>query len=248
MTIELILPFLLFFVIATLYSSVGHAGASGYLAIMALLDFVPEAIKPTSLVLNIIVAAIASFKFIRHDCFDKRIFFSFVLSSLPFAFLGGYLSISNHYFKLLAGVFLLLSAVLLLAKEYLRKTEKQVRVMPLHLSLGIGSVIGFLSGLIGVGGGIFLSPILILGNWATAKKTAGISALFILCNSVSGLVGHISSLHHTDGRIVYWAAAVITGGLLGSYLGAKRFSSKIIISFLFVVLLSAGIKFILAVA
>ncbi|HEX2899196.1 MAG TPA: sulfite exporter TauE/SafE family protein, partial [Bacteroidia bacterium] len=209
---EIILPFFLFMLIATLYSSVGHAGASGYLAIMALLSFAPESIKPTSLILNIAVALIASVKFIRAGYFDRRIFLAFVLTSLPFAFLGGYISINPQYFKLLAGIFLIVSAVLLFLKQYLKPSTANPRPMPLAAGLVLGSVIGLLSGLIGVGGGIFLSPILIMANWASVKNAAGISALFILCNSVAGFAGHFTAIQVLDGSILYWLAAVMIGG------------------------------------
>ncbi len=160
MTVEfIILVFCLFLVIATLYSSVGHAGASGYLAVMALLSFSTESIKPVSLVLNIAVALITSIKFIREGFFDKRIFLAFIITSLPMAFLGGYITISPKYFKLMAGIFLVCSAVFMLLREYLKPSSDKQCKMPFYQGTILGSVIGLFSGLIGVGGGIFLSPI-----------------------------------------------------------------------------------------
>ncbi len=239
------LAFLLFLTIATLYSSVGHAGASGYLAIMALLSFAPESIKPTSLILNSAVALIASVKFIRAGYFDRKIFIAFIATSLPMAFLGGYISIGPKYFKLLAGIFLIVSAVLLFVKQYIRPRETPIRQMPLAAGLVLGAFIGLLSGLIGVGGGIFLSPILIMANCTTVKNAAGISALFILCNSLAGLAGHVSGIQQLDVSILYWLIAVVIGGVLGSYLGTMKFNNKVIIAFLFLVLLTAGLKFVL---
>jgi uncharacterized protein len=239
------LAFFLFMTIATLYSSVGHAGASGYLAIMALLSFAPDTIKPTSLILNCVVALIASVKFIRAGWFDRRIFLAFVATSLPLAFVGGYLTISPQYFKLFAGVFLIFSAVLLFVKQYLSARQAEVRRMPLAVGLVLGSIIGLLSGLIGVGGGIFLSPILIMGNWATVKNASGVAALFILCNSLAGLAGHVTALNKLDHTLLYWLPAVIIGGFIGSYLGTKKFNNKVIIACLFLVLISAGLKFVL---
>jgi uncharacterized membrane protein YfcA len=199
MTISLlILTFVLFLLIATLYSSVGHAGASGYLAIMALLSFAPATIKPTSLILNIVVASIASINFIRAGRFDSKIFISFILTAMPMAFLGGYLSISPKYFKLFAGCFLLISATLLVIRQYLKPPTESTREMPLLWGLGIGAMVGLVSGLIGVGGGIFLSPILIMANWTTVKNASGVAALFILFNSAAGLAGHMAALHTID--------------------------------------------------
>jgi hypothetical protein len=239
-----ILAFLLFLIIATLYSSVGHAGASGYLAVMALLSFAPEAIKPSSLVLNIIVATIASVKFIRAGYFDKRIFTSFVIASIPFAFIGGYITVSPKYFKLIAGLFLIISALLLIFKTYIKPSQSEPTQMPTGYGLILGSIIGLFSGLIGVGGGIFLSPIIIMFNWTTVKKASGVAALFILCNSLSGLAGHFTALNKLDSNIFYWIIAVMIGGLLGSYLGVLKFNNKVIIFCLFLVLMTAGLKFI----
>jgi len=245
MTIEHIsLIAFLFFIIAILYSTVGHAGASGYLAIMGILSFAPDSIKPISLVLNIVVASIASYKFIKADYFNLKIFLYFICTSIPFAFLGGYISISPKYFKLVAGLFLVASAILLILKTLIKPKEIEPKPIPLIYGLSIGSLVGLFSGLIGVGGGIFLSPILIMANWTTVKKASGIAALFILCNSISGLLGHIIAFNNIDSNIIYWIIAVALGGFIGSYLGTKKFNSKIILGFLFSVLLTAGLKFI----
>ena len=144
----LLVPFLLFLLIAILYSSIGHGGASGYLAVMAILSFAPETIKPTSLILNIVVATIASIKFIKAGYFDKKIFLSFIATALPMAFVGGFISLSPFYFKILAGIFLVVSALLLFFKEFVKTTIKPIKKMSSFWTLSIGSVIGFLSGLI----------------------------------------------------------------------------------------------------
>ncbi len=233
-----------FFIISVLYSSVGHAGASGYLAVMALLAFTPEAIKPTSLILNIVVALIASVKFIKAGYFDRKIFLAFVLTSIPLSFLGGQTDLSPKYFKLVAGIFLIISSLLLLMKQFIKPRETQIREMPRYLALGLGSVIGFFSGLIGVGGGIFLSPILIMANWAEIKKASGVAALFILVNSIAGLAGHVSSLNRIDSNIIIWILAVTAGGFLGSHFGTKKFNKRIITFCLSLVLMSAGLKFV----
>jgi len=242
---EILIASLLFFLIATLYSSVGHAGSSGYLAIMALLSFAPESIKPTSLILNIIVATIASVRFMKEGYFDKKILIPFVLSSIPMAFLGGYITLNPKYFKFIAGLFLVIAAVLVLVRENSESKEKLIKKMPSHYGLGIGGVIGLISGLIGVGGGIFLSPIIISANWATIKNASGIAAFYILCNSLAGLSGHLVGLNKIDNHIIYWITAVILGGLLGSHLGTVKLNNKIILTCLFIVLLTAGLKFLL---
>jgi uncharacterized membrane protein YfcA len=236
---------LLFLIIAVVYSSVGHAGSSGYLAIMAILSFAPETIKPTSLILNIVVASIVSYKYIKANYFDKRIFLTLIIASLPAAFIGGYLTINPKYFRLIAGLFLLCASGLLLVREYSKNHETTLKKMPTTLGLLIGLIIGLISGLIGVGGGIFLSPIIIMSNWTTVKNASGVAALFILFNSISGLAGHLTAINQVDFKIIYWIAAVIIGGLTGSYLGTIKFNTKIIITCLFLVLLSAGLKFVL---
>ncbi len=261
-TETILLAFFLFMTIAALYSSVGHAGASGYLAIMALLPFATDAIKPTSLILNCVVALIASIKFIRAGWFDRKVFLPLIVTSLPMAFVGGSLTIGPAYFKLFAGFFLIISAVLLVVKQYFRSEQAPIRPLPLPLALVLGAVIGLLSGLIGVGGGIFLSPILLMGNWATVRNASGVAALFILCNSLAGLagqlaplfipknaipglVGQVSALSNLDHTIFFWLPAVVVGGLIGSYFGTQKFNNHIIIGCLFLVLLSAGLKFVL---
>jgi uncharacterized protein len=242
---DIILAFIFFAIIATIYSSVGHAGATGYLAVMALLSFAPETIKPTSLILNIIVSTIASVKYLREGYFDKKVFFPFVVSSIPMAFLGGYISLNPGYFILIAGIFLVLASVLLFVRGYSKSDVSDIKTMPLWNGLGIGAFIGLISGLIGVGGGVFLSPIIISANWTTVKKASGVAAMFILFNSLAGISGHLIALNKIDHNIIIWIIAVALGGLLGSYLGTVKLTNKIIITCLFLVLLAAGLKFLL---
>lgn len=232
-----------FLFIAFLYSSVGHAGASGYLAVMALLSFPIESIKPVSLVLNIVVSFIATYKFLQSGCFDKKVFTAFAVTSIPMAFVGGYITIDPHWFKLSAGVFLVISAMLLIARQFIKSTDA-IREINLPLALIIGGAIGLVSGLLGVGGGIFLSPIIILLSWTTVRNASGIAALFILCNSILGLTGHYASLKSIPSEIIYFVGVVAIGGFVGSHYGSQKFNNKIILSFLFLVLLSAGLKFI----
>lgn len=241
-----LLALLLFFAIATLYSSVGHAGASGYLAVMALLSFAPETIKPTSLVLNIAVAGIASWRYVRAGCFDAKVFWPVALVALPMAFWGGTLQLPAQAFKGMAGAFLLASAVLMAWRAWVRPQAVEPRPMPRWTAALIGLPIGLFSGIIGVGGGIFLSPILIAGRWAALRHVSGIAALFILVNSIAGLIGQYSAGLVLEPFLPWWLLAVVTGGLVGSYLGVSRFGARAILAALFLVLLTAGLKMLVA--
>ena len=227
--------------IAFLYSSVGHGGASGYLAAMAFFAVEAEITRPAALVLNVFVASIAAFQFYRAGHFDWRIFLPFVLTSAPFAFLGGTINLSAHAYKLILGTVLILAA-LRLAWSFPSKSET---VEPkILMALTIGAVIGFVSGLVGVGGGIFLTPILLLMNWTETKKAAGISAMFILVNSISGLFGNYSQLAQLPANVWFWIFAAVAGGTLGSIMGSRRFESLTLQRILAIVLLIAGVKLI----
>lgn len=231
-----------FLLISFLYSSVGHAGASGYLAVMALMSFPVESIKPVSLVLNIVVSLIATYKFLKSGCFDRKVFLMFAVTSIPMAFIGGYLKIDSHWFKIFAGVFLVISALLLIGRQFI-KTSDEIKKVNLPVALVIGAIIGLVSGLLGVGGGIFLSPVIIILGWATVRNASGIAALFILCNSILGLTGHYAALKSVPFETIYFLAFVAVGGFVGSHYGSQKFNNKIILGFLFLVLLSAGVKF-----
>ncbi|MDZ4752663.1 MAG: sulfite exporter TauE/SafE family protein [Flavobacteriales bacterium] len=245
---QLIAIALCFFAVALAYSSVGHAGASGYLAIMALWAFAPSEIKTTSLLLNITVSAITAFQFIRRGYFDKQVFIAFVIFSIPMAWLGGYIELEEKTFKVMAACFLLFSATYMIVKHIAKLEIRKVSViMSKSYMYPIGGVIGFISGLIGVGGGIFLSPILFLFSNLTPRTISGISALFILVNSILGLFGHLSSSAEISSEIYWWLIAVVPGGLIGSYMGSKKLSPKAIYILLTIILISAGIKMLLSI-
>jgi uncharacterized membrane protein YfcA len=231
----------LFLVAALLYSSVGHAGASGYLAAMALMGVEPAVMKPTSLALNILVSTITTIQFARAGHFRWRLFWPFAVTSIPFAFIGGRIGLPGEWYKGLVGVVLLFSAWRLLVAT--RSTaDGEVRPPRLPLALGVGAGLGLLSGLTGTGGGIFLSPLFLLCRWADARKTSAVSAAFILVNSISGISGLISKAGTLPPAVPLWAASVIVGGLIGSYLGARRLQTRTLRRLLAVVLLIAGGK------
>lgn len=234
----------LIFVAAILYSAVGHGGASGYLAAMALFSMAPAVMKPTALVLNIIVAAIATTKFYRAGCFDRALFWQFALGSIPCAFLGGSVAIPTQVYKPIVGLVLLYAAVRLgLSKG--SSQPQQPHSAPIGLAIGLGMAIGLLSGLTGVGGGIFLSPLLLLMGWATMKQSAGVSAAFILVNSIAGLLGYLTKFPTLPSSLWLWSLAAAAGGWIGAEYGSKRIGSQLLQRLLAVVLVIAGMKLIL---
>lgn len=226
-------------IVAVLYSSVGHGGASGYLAAMALAGMAPASMKPTALVLNLLVAGLGSIRYIRQGCFRLDRFWPFALGSIPFAFIGGATVTGADTYKRVLGVVLVLTAIALLLP---RKGETGDRRLSIVIAVLTGAGIGFVSGLIGVGGGIFLSPLLILTGWATTRQTLGISSLFILVNSAAGLAGHLSSLQSLPGLTPWLTAAAFIGGLIGTELGARRLTPGWVRILLAIVLLLASLK------
>ena len=228
-------------VVAFLYSSVGHAGASGYIAIMSLVGLAPAVIKPTALALNIFVACITTWQFWRAGYFSWALFWPFALLSVPLAFVGGYTALPTGTFKVLVGIVLLFSAARLLMRPQpdVKKSDP-----PRMAALAIGAGIGLLSGLTGTGGGIFLTPIVLFKQWATARAAAAISALFILVNSVAGLLGNLSATRDFPTPALFLMAAAGVGGAAGSYLGSSRISPMVIKRLLAIVLLIAGAKLI----
>lgn len=229
-------------VVAFLYSSVGHAGASGYIAVMSLFGLAPAVIKPTALILNILVACIGAWQFWRAGHFSWRLFWPFAVLAIPMAFVGGYINLPTHVFKVLVGVILLFTATRFL----FRPTDDSVaQEPPRPLAIVLGGGLGLLSGLTGTGGGIFLTPLLLFMRWAKAKPAAAVSAFFILVNSVSGLLGNISSTKLFPSYAIVLAIAAIIGGTVGSYYGSQRLEHATIKRLLAIVLLIAGAKLIL---
>jgi len=230
-------------VIAFLYSSVGHAGASGYIATMTLFGIGATTIRPTALLLNILVATIGSFQFWRAGHFSWKLFWPFALLSIPAAYIGGYLQPSSAVLRILIGVVLLFSALRLI----FRHVDPPETVVPSRpLAMGAGAGLGFLAGLTGTGGGIFLTPLLLFCRWAHIRRAAAVSALFILVNSMSGLIGYFTATRSFPILGIYLALPAIVGGIIGSHFGSRRFPSRAIALLLAVVLTIAGCKLILS--
>src|SRR5882724_11304902 len=240
-TTQLVLLFLAIGLIALLYSSVGHAGASGYIATMTLFGLAPTVIRPTALVLNILVASIGAFQFWRAGHFCWKLFWPFALLSIPAAYVGGYLQPSASILRILIGIVLLFSA----ARLIFRKGDPETTTRPPKpLAIGVGGGLGLLSGLTGTGGGIFLTPLLLFCEWAHIRQAAAVSALFILVNSIGGLAGYFTAKHSIPSLGIFLAAAAIIGGLIGSNLGSRHFPARIISLLLATVLIIAGMKLI----
>jgi uncharacterized membrane protein YfcA len=234
---------LLLFVVAFLYASVGHGGASGYLALMALFSMSPAFMKPTALLLNLFVSLSAFILFYRGGHFKWKLFLPFALASVPLSFLGGMIALDAEVYKKVLGALLLIPVVRMLF--FPNASEQDLKEGSTGLSVLIGAVIGFLSGLIGIGGGIILSPVLLLLKWTNQKQTAAISALFIFVNSLSGLGGQLSKGISFESEMFMYAGIAFVGGTLGGWLGASRFNQQILKYLLAAVLLLAALKLLL---
>jgi uncharacterized protein len=240
---ETLIVAILFFVGAALYASVGHGGASSYLAVMGLFSLSPSVMKPTALALNILVAAVATFKFYRAGLFSWRLFWPFAVVSIPAAFIGGATMLQARTYKILVGVVLLYAAVWMF-RSSLRPLNKETHLPSLWAALVTGAAIGFLSGLTGVGGGIFLSPLILCMGWAETRATSGVAAPFILVNSIAGLLGHFSSVAQLPPSVPIWGAAAVLGGWIGASYGSKRAPAPVLRQLLSLVLIVAGVKLI----
>jgi uncharacterized membrane protein YfcA len=213
----------LIFIAALLYSSVGHAGASGYLAAMALFGLAPEAMRPAALSLNILVASIATFRYARAGQSDWRLLWPFAVTSVPAAFLAGAVSLPPHIYKPLVAVVLAVSAVQFIrTAAQARASDALTKPPHLAIALAAGAGLGLLAGLTGTGGGIFLSPLILLMGWADTRRTSGVAAAFILVNSISGLLGTTISIGALPSALPFWAVAAAVGGLIGTQLGTRH--------------------------
>lgn len=240
MSPEAILLALLFLLAAALYASVGHAGASAYLAAMALVGLVPDVMRPTALVLNLLVATIVVVRFARAGHLPWRQLLPLVGASVPAAFLGGVVQLPGELYRPLVAVVLVVGAWRLARSSF--GPEPMRSHVPVRSGLFVGGLIGLLAGLTGTGGGIFLTPILVLAGWTTTREAAGLSGAFILANSASGLAGVLTGGVILPGALPLWVLAVGAGGLIGSWLGAARFSVLGLRRVLAIVLVVAAAK------
>ena len=229
---------------AILYTSVGHAGASAYIAVMTLFDLPPVVIKPTALTLNIFVSSFTSLRYIKSNFFNKTLFLFLSVGSVPAAFIGGRINLPSDVYKPVIGVLLLLSGVRFLVQAM--QSDKAHRQVNKPLAVFIGACVGLLSGITGTGGGIFLSPLIIWLGWVSVKQASGTVAAFIFVNSTAGLLGNFQSTSSLPSELPVFIIAVLLGAFIGTRFGIKRFSSVGVKRALGVVLLIAGAKFLLA--
>lgn len=243
---SIIIFYLSIFLVAFLYASVGHGGASGYLALMAISGFAPEVMKPTALLLNLFVSMVSFIQFYRGGHFIKNLFWPLAIASVPMAFIGGLVHIDDFVYKKILGLLLIIPVIRFLFFSNIKTMDlKQSNIVGLAL---IGAIIGLLSGLIGIGGGIILSPVLLLLKWSDMKQTAAISGLFIFVNSLSGLSGQLITGISFSVNMIGLVAVAFAGGLGGAYLGSLRMKQVVLKNLLALVLMVAAWKLLFTTA
>jgi len=223
-----------------LYSSIGHGGASGYLALMALFAVETVFMKGSALLLNLFVAGFSFYQYYRGGHFKWKLFWPFALASVPMAFIGGGIELDPTIYKKILGICLLLAVVRL--SGLLGKENVNIRKLNLSIAVIIGLALGFFSGLIGIGGGIILSPIILLLGWGNMKETAAVSALFIFVNSGSGLLGMSTTGFEMHPQIYMWVVVAFLGGSIGAFSGARKLDNRILRYVLSFVLFAASVK------
>ena len=234
----------MFFVVAVLYTTVGHAGASGYLAVMGLAGLAPEVMRPTALLLNIAVSSFTTWRFRSARFFDAKALVPLVGASVPCAFVGGTIELPATLYQAVVGAILLVSGAVLVWRAFsprFQGAERPVR-LPLVPALALGASIGLLSGLTGTGGGIFLSPVILLMGWAGPKATAGIAAPFIMVNSIAGLTGSSFAAHDLPEAMFAFVGSALAGAFVGTWLGIRRLHPRALVVTLAIVMAIAGLK------
>jgi uncharacterized protein len=228
-------------VAAALYSSVGHGGASAYLAIMALFSVAPETMRPTALTLNLVVATFAAARFASKGQTNWRLLGAFAVTAVPAAYLGGSMKLPPETYRTLVGAVLLVAALRLFWQPE-RLAERPVHTPTLIMTLPIGAILGLLAGLSGTGGGIFLSPLIILLGWEDARRTSGVAAAFIVLNSAAGLIGNLASVERLPVELPILVGSVSVGALVGTWFGVSRLPRHRLLQGLAIVLIIAALK------
>ncbi|MCB9189605.1 MAG: sulfite exporter TauE/SafE family protein [Flavobacteriales bacterium] len=231
-------------VISFLYASVGHGGASGYLALMVLFSFATEDIRTIALTLNLCVAGISFLHFKKEGHFKINLFYPFIMGSIPAAFIGGMLEIDSYWYKRILGIFLLIATIRFMVQK--KKSDENIPIN-IGLAIFIGSIIGLFSGMIGIGGGIILSPVILLLGWGNLKETAAVSALFIFINSAFGLAGNYFSDFQlafgiSSEKLILILFLAVAGGYAGSHWGSRLKSIDILKFVLAGILAIASVK------
>jgi uncharacterized membrane protein YfcA len=226
--------------IAFLYASVGHGGASGYLALMSIFAFPISVMKPSALMLNLFVSGISFFFYYQKEHFKPKLFYPFAITSVPAAFIGGTMPLENGIYKIILGVVLVFAALRLFG--FFNAQEMEITKINMSFALIIGFGIGLLSGMLGIGGGVILSPILLLLGWATLKETAAISSLFIFVNSIAGLAGFFKAGQSFPVESLYLVPMAVFGGMIGAYYGSGSFSNKVLKYVLATIIMLASVK------
>lgn len=234
---------LILFIVSFLYSSIGHGGASGYIAVLSILGWSNEIIRPAALVLNVFVAAISFIQYYREGYFKWKLFYPFALASVPLAYAGSFIELDATWYKRIIGICLIV-AVLRILGLFKPKEDVSIKNAPIVLCLLIGACLGFLSGMIGIGGGIILSPIILIFAWGNLKETAAVSALFIVVNSIAGILGLWNQQISWPQEIITWCIIVSIGGILGAYWGSKKANQVALKNVLAAVLFFASLKLI----
>lgn len=232
---------ILFALGAALYSSVGHGGASAYIAAMALFSVAPETMKPTALALNLLVAGFGAWRYWRRGLTNARLVLAFALTATPAAYIGGGFHLSEIYYKPLVGILLWAAAARLLWQPK-DLAYRDVRAPSLWITVPTGAVLGFLAGLTGTGGGIFLSPLIILMAWEEPRHTSGVVSAFIFLNSAAGLAGNVASIGHLPNELWIFLLSVASGAVIGTWLGVERLPRPWLLRTLGLVLTIAGTK------
>lgn len=230
---------------AALYSTVGHGGASAYLAIMALFAVTPETMRPTALALNLVVAGLGAWRYAAAGQINARLLAAFAATAAPAAFIGGGIAIPPEIYRPVVGVVLWAAAVRLFWQPS-QLADREPHRPPLTLTLPVGAGLGLLAGLTGTGGGIFLSPLIILFGWEDARRTSGVAAGFIFLNSLAGLAGNFAAFRALPAELPWLVAAVAAGAIVGTWLGSARLPKPRLLQGLGLVLVIAGAKLVFA--